>query len=150
MFKRAFAVPALLAFATFALAGCGSDPPPVENNSPPVRSADATVDASPSYSSSQADEDLATIELGHPPDRDDSTLLRITNLLNNMQADCPANTRTQLADFTANSLLRLEKAGIDATPTEILTDVRESSSLGVSDDCLDVFALYVLLRQDEG
>jgi hypothetical protein len=67
-----------------------------------------------------------------------------------MQADCPANTRTQLADFTANSLLQLEEVGIDATPTEILADVRESSSLGVSDDCLDVFALYVLLRKDQG
>ena len=67
-----------------------------------------------------------------------------------MEAECPANTRTQLADFTANSMLQLEKVGIDATPTEIITDVRESSSLGVMDDCLDVFALYVLLRQDQG
>ena len=66
-----------------------------------------------------------------------------------MQGDCPANTRTQLADFTANSLLELKAAGVGATPTEILSDVRESSSLGVS-DCLQLVVAYVLLKKDMG
>jgi hypothetical protein len=67
-----------------------------------------------------------------------------------MQADCPANTRTELADFTANSMLQLEAAGVQAAPTEILSDVRESSSLQAFDNCLDVFASYVLLKRDMG
>ena len=71
------------------------------------------------------------------------------DLLDQMQGDCPANTRTQLADFTANSMVELKSAGVEATPTEILSDVRESSSLQVS-DCLQLFAAYVLIKKDTG
>ena len=96
------------------------------------------------------EDDLATIQLGHRPDADDSTLLRITYLLDRMQEECPANTRRQLADFTANVMRQLEAVGVAATPKEILTDVRESSSLQEFDDCLDLFALYTILRKEQG
>ena len=47
--------------------------------------------------------DLATIELGSRPSSDDSTLQLISSLLDQMESDCPSNTRTELADFTANT-----------------------------------------------
>ena len=71
-------------------------------------------------------------------------------MLTAMQQDCPGNTRRQLADFTANTLVQLEDAGVDASPSEILADVRQSSSLEATNNCLDLFALYAILRREQG
>jgi hypothetical protein len=92
------------------------------------------------------EEDLAAIQLGRRPSSDDSTLRQISSLLDTMQADCPKNTRRQLADFTANTILLLEDKGISANPAEVLSDVAQSTDLGAISDCRDVFALYVTTR----
>lgn len=101
-------------------------------------------------SANSPDENLAIIELGHRPDSDSSILLRITYLLDRMQEECPTSTRTQLADYTANVMLELEKVGVEAQPREILTDVRQSSSLRAFKDCLDLFTFYTILRKEQG
>lgn len=75
---------------------------------------------------------------------------RAAYLLDRMEEECPANTRRQLADYTANVILQLEDAGVSAEPIEILSDVRESSTLQAVDDCLDLFALYTILRKEQG
>lgn len=110
---------------------------------PEAEPASATDDTS-AYT---PEEDLAAIELGYRPSSDNSTLQQIAGILDNIEADCPANTRRQLADFTANTIQVLDDAGISATPTQVLVDVQQSSSLGAFRDCLDVFALYAQLRK---
>jgi hypothetical protein len=104
----------------------------------------------PSPSDSSAAADLAAVELGFRPDSDDPTLLRIARELSAMAADCPSNTERELADYTANTLLQLEDAGLSPTPSEILADVRQSTSLREFSDCLDVFVLYATLRKGGG
>jgi hypothetical protein len=91
--------------------------------------------------------DLATIELGSPPSSDDTTLQLISSLLDTMELDCPSNTRSELADFTANTY---EKLNGVASPSEILQDVSQSTELQAYSDCLDVFVQYVILRQGGG
>jgi hypothetical protein len=70
-------------------------------------------------------------------------------LLDRMENECPTNDRTQLSDFTANVMVELDKVGVDATPTEILEHVRQSSSLRQIDDCLGLFATYAILRREQ-
>lgn len=101
-------------------------------------------------SSDPAAEDLYAIEFGHEPDGDELEFKRIVFLLDRMQEECPANTRTELADYTANVMLQLEDAGVEAKPIEILEDVRESSTLREFAACLDLFTFYTLLRRDQG
>ena len=124
----------------------GNDPePPVdrspESSSPQPRARVVAPDPN------GPEGDFATIESGSRPSADDATLISISSLLDAMEVDCPKNTRTQLADFTANAYERLN--GV-ATPREILRDVSLSTDLGAFSDCLDVFVQYVLLREGGG
>lgn len=95
------------------------------------------------------DANLTIIELGH---RDDGsrTHRRIATLLDLTQADCPNDSREQLADMTANTITLLDEAGVKAAPVEILEDIRESSSLRISPSCVNYFAMYAALRRDVG
>jgi hypothetical protein len=67
-----------LSLGVLALSGCGETSTAEQENTP--------------------DENPAIIQTGHRPDSDDSTLLRITYLLDRMQEECPADTRSRLAD----------------------------------------------------
>ena len=120
-----------LSLCVLALSGCGG----------------TSTDSAPTTTTPE--ENLAIIQIGHKPDSDDSTLLRITYLLDRMEEECPANTRTQLSDLTAGSQIELKKAGVKATPIES-HHVRQSSSLRQADDCSDLFVAYVLLKSDTG
>lgn len=131
------------------LKGCPPPQPPPPEEWEDTSPAESTESA-PDDSDYSPEEDLAAIELGHRPDADELELKRIAYLLDQMEIECPANTRRQLADFTANVILQLEDAGVEAGPIEILSDVRESSSLREFDDCLDLFALYTILRKEQG
>lgn len=95
--------------------------------------------------------DLAAIQLGHRPRRSNSTLKRLASLLDILEADCPANTRRDLADLTVNSLRDLEHSGISAaSPTQILGGVLGSEYMGAASDCSRFFKHYVTLRRHEG
>lgn len=93
---------------------------------------------------------LAAIQLGRRPDHVNSTVKRFASMLDILEADCPANTRRNLADFTVTSLRDLHDSGISATPTQILGGVLGSSDIGALADCSRFFARYVTRRRDDG
>jgi hypothetical protein len=133
------------------LKGCPPPQPdettPIETEPTPTETSESAPDDTSAYA---PEEDLAAIELGYRPDADNSTLRRLTYLLDRMEEECPANTRRQLADYTANTILQLKDVGVTAEPIEVLSDVRESSTLQAVDNCLDLFALYTILRKEQG
>ena len=95
--------------------------------------------------------DLAAIQLGRRPRRFNSTLKRIAALLDILEADCPANTRRDLADLTVDTLRDLRHARISgATPTQILGGVLGSETMGAASECSGFFKRYVTRRRDEG
>ncbi len=93
---------------------------------------------------------LAAIQLGRRPDHVNSTVKRFASMLDILEADCPANTRRNLAEFTVESRRDLHVSGIAATPTQILGGVLGSSDIGAFADCSRFFARYVTLRRHEG
>jgi hypothetical protein len=93
---------------------------------------------------------LAAIQPVQRPDRLDSTVKRLASMLDILEADCPANTRRDLADLTVKSLHELERSGISASPTQILGGVLGSSDIGALSDCSRFFARYVTRRRHEG
>jgi hypothetical protein len=94
------------------------------------------------------DNDLVGIELGRQPATDDPTLIRLGSMLDALQVVCTANTRTQLADFTANVILLLDEDGVELKPTQVLEDAVTASdayAAGGSGEALDCASLFALL-----
>jgi hypothetical protein len=109
--------------------------------------ADATT-ASISVKSPEAR--LAALQPVQRPDRLSSTVKRLASMLDILEADCPANTRRDLADLTVRSRRELERSGISATPTQILGGVLGSTDIGSLSDCSRFFARYVTRARHEG
>ena len=88
-----------------------------------------------------------TIQLSHRPGLANPTLKRFASTLDNLEADCPSNTRRDLGDLTVKSLRELRSAGIDATPNEILGGVLGALDMGSRAECSGFFARYVERRK---
>ena len=89
---------------------------------------------------------LAAIQLGHRPLPSNPTVERLAGLLDLLEADCPGNTRRDLAAFTVNSLRKLQNRGISATPRDVLGGVAGADDIGWLSDCSAYFESYVTLR----
>ena len=90
---------------------------------------------------------LAAIQLGHRPDHVNSTVKRFAALLDILAADCPADSRSDLAALTVRSLRELERVGISGTPTQVLGGVIGSSDIGALSSCSGFFERYVATRR---
>ena len=93
---------------------------------------------------------LAAIQLGYRPGRENRTLRRFASILDILEADCPSNTRRGLADPTTMSLRELRAGGISATVNEILGGVLGTTDMGALSECSRFFARYVALRRNGG
>ena len=93
---------------------------------------------------------LAAAQLGYRPLWRDPTVKRLAWLLDLLAADCPANTRRDLAAFTVRSLRQLRASGMSATPTEVLGGVAGLDDIGWRSGCSSYFGRYVTLRRREG
>lgn len=111
---------------------------------PPRRNADVVV-----FSPTSPETRLATLQLGPRPDHANSTVKRFSALLDILGADCPSDTRRDLADLTIRSVTALRRGGIPATPTEVLGGVLGSPGIGGSDVCARFFSGYVAVRRSE-
>jgi hypothetical protein len=90
---------------------------------------------------------LAAIQLGYLPRWKDSTTRRFVFLLDVLGADCPADTRRDLADLTVRSIRELHDSGIPASPTQVLGGVEGAEQIGALPDCSAFFESYVDLRR---
>ena len=79
-----------------------------------------------------------------------STVKRFASVLDILEADCPADTRRNLADLTVKSLRELRDRGIAATPNEILGGVLGTTDMGALSDCSPFFDRYVTRRLSDG
>ena len=91
---------------------------------------------------------LAAIQLGRLPLSSDSTVKRLAWLLDLLGADCPDNTRRDLADLAVNSLRELRNNGISATPTQVLGGVAGLEDIGRLSSCKPYFERYVAIRRE--
>ena len=92
---------------------------------------------------------LAAIELGRRPLWRNSTVKRFAWLLDLLEADCPGNTRRDLAAFTVDSLRELRDSGVPATPTQVLGGVAGLDDIGWLSGCSAYFERYVTIRRRE-
>ncbi|MGH3136993.1 MAG: hypothetical protein ACRDPV_10940 [Gaiellaceae bacterium] len=92
------------------------------------------------------DKGLATIERGFQLSSDESTLDRITAMLDKLQTVCVGNSRVQLADATASAVQALDRKGLRVPPTQVLTDAVTGSGIFGNipvDDCRPMFPMLV-------
>jgi hypothetical protein len=104
----------------------------------------------PAISTQSPEFRLAAIQLGHRPGQANPTLRRFASILDILEADCPANTRKGLGDLTTKSLRELRRAGIAATPNQILGAVLGSTDMGSRSGCSGFFERYVERRRNGG
>jgi hypothetical protein len=91
---------------------------------------------------------LMKIELGHRPSHANPRLKHFASILDILEADCPANTRSDLGNLTIKSLRELHGAGIAATPNEILGGVLGTPDMGSLSECSGFFERYVERRRE--
>ncbi len=116
-----------------------------EGPQPARRNADVVV-----FSSTSPETRLATLQLGVRADHANSTVKRFSVLLDILAADCPADTRRGIADFTVRSVRTLRHDGIPATPTEVLGGVLGTPDTGATAECSRFFTRYVAERRAKG
>ena len=83
--------------------------------------------------------DLTALQLGHRPGPTNAMLRRIDSLLELLEADCPANTRAELADLTRETIRTLARSGIGVRPNGVLGGVVGSSHMGATPGCRPFF-----------
>ena len=105
---------------------------------------------SPAISGSSPEFQLMAIQLGHRPGLANPKLKRFASILDILEADCPSNTRRDLGDLTTMSLRELQRAGIAATPNEILGAVLGAPDMGSRSECSQFFERYVTRRRNSG
>jgi hypothetical protein len=93
---------------------------------------------------------LAAIQLNHGTFPRKRTVKRIAELLDLLEADCPADTRSDLEQLTIRSLGELRLSGIAATPTQILGGVVGLDDIGALPHCSPFFERYVRISRREG
>ena len=94
------------------------------------------------------DNDLATIELRHRPSADDSTLAKISSILDDLQEVCTGNTRVQLADAVTHVVGTLGEKDVRVTPTQVLEAARTGSEVFGPypvDECRPMFGVLIQL-----
>jgi len=87
--------------------------------------------------------DLATMQLHHRPNADNPLLRQFANDLDILEADCPSNTRRELAAFTTQSVHELHRDGVEVTPNAVLGGVVGQPDLGSTERCERFFARWV-------
>ena len=90
---------------------------------------------------------LAAIQLDRAVTRNNSTVKRLAWLLDLLGADCPDDTRRDLADLTVSSLRELRSSGIAATPTQVLGGVAGLDDIGRLPHCKPYFQRYIATRR---
>jgi hypothetical protein len=86
---------------------------------------------------------LAAMQLHHRPEADNPLLRQFANDLDILEADCPSNTRRELAASTAEAVRVLGRDGVEVTPNAVLGGVVGQPDLGSTRRCDRFFALWV-------
>jgi len=87
--------------------------------------------------------DLAAMQLHHRPGRHNPLLKQFSYDLDILEADCPLNTRKQLAALTAEAVKSLARHGVTVTPNAVFGGVVGAPDLGSTERCEAFFARWV-------
>jgi hypothetical protein len=87
--------------------------------------------------------DLAAMQLHHRPGPENPLLRQFANALDILEADCPSNTRRELAASTAAAVRILHREGVDVTPNAVLGGVLGQPELGSTERCAIFFSRWV-------
>jgi len=86
---------------------------------------------------------LAEMQLHHRPNADNPLLRQFANDLDILEADCPSNTRRELAALTAQAVQELDRDGAQVTPNAVLGGVVGQPDLGSTERCERFFTRWV-------
>jgi len=89
---------------------------------------------------------LAAMQLHHRPGKHNPLLKQFSYDLDILEADCPADTRPQLAALTAQTVETLHRDGVEVTPNAVLGGVVGAPDLGSTRRCESFFARFVARR----
>jgi hypothetical protein len=126
----AAAAVALLLFGGYQLQKHREEKPPLVGRHAPLPTAGPAAD-------------LTAVQLGYRPGPQSTLLRRIDSLLELLEADCPGDTRRELAALTLDARRKLLRAGIDVSPNAVLGGVVGSTNIGATYTCARFFAGYV-------